>query len=478
MTARPTANTTAGSARSAVSRDLLAVLIPAHNEAAAIGGTLDALAQQTAAPSRVIVVADNCDDATASVAAAHGAEVFRTSGNTHRKAGALNQALRALAANAPEFVLVVDADTRLSSRFVETALDNAIGDTTLGAVSGLFIGERPQRMLQQFQANEYERYRTKIATTGRVSVVTGTASLFRLTALQDVASSRGSALPGHLGDVYDRDAITEDSELTLALKTRGWHMVAPAECLCVTELMPTWGDLHRQRVRWYKGMLDNLRAYRVTPVTLRYIGQQLMIGIGILTIIALLVLTGLSVTAGAFAIRPFWLALGIVFLVERVVTVWQIGPSGRLVAALFLPEIGYDMALQAAFIHAWFLALLRRDTAWNHVAAAPGQGQREEEALPPTVPIPVPATTQEGVIHVPTADRVARRAGDDRRRAGAELGRSVDALRGWTGDAHDRARAAQAPRTRPGAGHTADGRPRERALPCLDGWTGPVLIPD
>ena len=354
-----------------VAGNVLTVLIPAHNEEDALGPTLRALQRQTAAPERVIVVADNCDDGTASVAEDLGAEVMCTVGNTHRKAGALNQALARLEAAPPRFVMVVDADTRLSPRFIETALREVARDPRMGAVSGLFVGEKPSGLLQQFQANEYIRYRTQIESTHRVSVVTGTASVFRYTALRDVAAHRGSDIPGTAGDVYDRSAITEDSELTLALKSCGWMMTAPAACTCTTELMPTWGDLHRQRVRWYKGMLDNLREYGVTRVTLRYIGQQLMIGTGIITIALLLALTGLAVASGTFTVRPFWLVIGCIFVVERLVTVWPVGAEGRWVAAAVLPEIGYDIALQTAFVHAAILSVLHRDTAWNHVTPAP-----------------------------------------------------------------------------------------------------------
>ncbi|KMM46437.1 hypothetical protein CWIS_05350, partial [Cellulomonas sp. A375-1] len=241
----------------------------------------------------------------------------------------------------------------------------------LGAVSGIFVGERPRSVLQQLQANEYERYRTQILTTQRVSVVTGTASMFRLPALDEVAAERGRRLPGSPGDVYDRTAITEDSELTLALKTLGWRLEAPQECVCLTELMPTWGDLHRQRVRWYKGMLDNLREYGFTRTTARYVGQQLMIGVGMATLALLTVLTVASVVAGVFAVSPFWLAIGGVFVVNRLVTVWPVGRDGRLLAAAVIPEIVYDAALQAAFLRAVVCAAARRDVTWNHVTANP-----------------------------------------------------------------------------------------------------------
>ncbi|MGH3500629.1 MAG: glycosyltransferase, partial [Nocardioidaceae bacterium] len=71
-------------------------VIPAHNEGAGITATLAGLRAQTHAVDRIIVVADNCTDDTEQVAAAAGAEVFATTGNEDRKAGALNQALDVL----------------------------------------------------------------------------------------------------------------------------------------------------------------------------------------------------------------------------------------------------------------------------------------------------------------------------------------------------------------------------------------------
>lgn len=347
--------------------DDLVVVIPAHNEEDVIGETLESLARQTLLPGRVLVAADNCDDGTALIAFDHGADVLVTENNRDRKAGALNQAIARFVEPLPKYLLVLDADTRISPDFTTTAIALLEADPLLGAVSGLFVGDRPQTLLEQFQANEYARYRTQILTTGRVAVVTGTASVFRLEALNEVAAARGTRLPGTPGDVYDRTAITEDSELTLALKTLGWRAASDPACACVTELMPTWGDLHRQRVRWYKGMLDNLRSYGLNRTTARYFGQQLMIVTGILTIAVLTALTMAALATGTFTFRPFWLAVGGVFVLNRVVTVWPVGARGRWLALALLPEIAYDMALQATFVRAAYRALTRRDFAWNHV---------------------------------------------------------------------------------------------------------------
>ncbi|MCG7287999.1 glycosyltransferase family 2 protein [Cellulomonas sp. ACRRI] len=353
-----------------VDRARLVVLVPAHHEQAALPGALRALRRQTARPAAVTVVADRCTDATPEVARAFGARVLRTRDNADRKAGALNQALAALAVAPPEYVLVLDADTRLAPTFVEIALAHLDSDPALGAVSGIFHGDGARGVVELCQANEYTRYASKILTTGRVAVVTGTASMFRYRALADVAEHRGDALPGTRGDVYDRRAVTEDSELTLALRTRGWRLVAPAACRCSTELMPTLPTLHRQRVRWYGGMLDNLRAYGLTPVTARYHLQQAALTLGTLTWWAMLLIMLGAAVAGTFVWQGFWLALGGVFLVERLVTVWDGGPRARWLGAAVLPELLYDTALQCAYLHAWVTHLRGRQPSWGHLAPA------------------------------------------------------------------------------------------------------------
>ncbi|MBV9410178.1 MAG: glycosyltransferase, partial [Acidimicrobiia bacterium] len=71
-------------------------LIPANNEEAHLAGTLSSLQNQTMPPKAIWVIADNCTDRTADVARAHGANVYTTVDNRHRKAGGLNQLLERL----------------------------------------------------------------------------------------------------------------------------------------------------------------------------------------------------------------------------------------------------------------------------------------------------------------------------------------------------------------------------------------------
>jgi cellulose synthase/poly-beta-1,6-N-acetylglucosamine synthase-like glycosyltransferase len=346
------------------------VLIPAHNEADRIGATLDHLLGQTRPPDRVIVIADNCTDATQLVAVAAGVAVRATVENEHKKAGGLNQALAELLPEAGhnDLVMVLDADTLLAPEFLAVAVDRFTADRALMALGGVFTGEPGHGILGMFQRNEYARYgRTLRRRRGKVDVLTGTSTLFRPLALRTVAASRGCSLPGRAGDVYDTAALTEDNEVTIALKTLGGLIVSPAECTVVTELMPSWGDLWRQRLRWQRGAVENIGAYGLTPATFRYWAQQLGIGYGTIALTAYLACMAILVLASdTWVWFPFWLGIGTVFAVERVVTAWDVGWAGRALAALLIPELFYDLYLDAIYVTGLAEITTDRTATWGH----------------------------------------------------------------------------------------------------------------
>jgi cellulose synthase/poly-beta-1,6-N-acetylglucosamine synthase-like glycosyltransferase len=352
----------------------LTVLIPAHNEAVLITGTLRALLAQSRRPDRVIVVADNCTDTTVALARDCGVEVVESVGNTQKKAGALNQALATVlpAQGDNDLVMVMDADTALDDGFLEAAVARFTDDRALMAVGGLFYGEEGSGLLGQFQRNEYFRYaRYMKRRRGKVFVLTGTASIFRPQALRAVAEHRGVTIPGEHGAVYDTDALTEDNEITIALKSLGALMVSPAQCTVVTEVMPTIGTLWRQRLRWQRGALENIGAYGMTPATFRYWAQQLGLGYGVIALGAFVLLTVLMlISVDTWVWFPFWLGIGAIFVLEKVVTVWKGGWRARLLAVLLIPELVYDMFLNVVHLKGNLDITLGRKAAWGHAHQA------------------------------------------------------------------------------------------------------------
>lgn len=347
----------------------LTVVIPAHNEELLLAGTLLSLRDQTQSPTNVVVVADNCSDRTVQVAHDCEVEVFVTEGNMDRKAGALNQFFRKwlVSSRRTELVLVMDADTRLEANFLETACREFSAINELSAAGALFLGAEGGGILGQLQRNEFERYAGEVARRrGRVFVLTGTATVFRSTALLDVAAARGTVIPGRPGSVYDVEALTEDNELTLALKSLGAHMRSPRECRVITEIMPTVTTLWNQRKRWQRGALENLGEYGFTLATLRYWGQQFGIGYGVAALWSFMAFFLLSFLVEALQVLyVFWILLALLFAIERTWTVWSGGWRARLLAAPLIPEIIYAMWLQCVFIASVSELALGRQATWS-----------------------------------------------------------------------------------------------------------------
>src|SRR4051812_40886163 len=101
-------------------RQRLAVVIPAHNESTAILPTLQDIRAQLLPADRLLVVADNCTDDTAVIAAAAGAEVLRRDDPVRRGKGyALDFALQQLKSDPPEIVVIIDADCRVAERSLD-----------------------------------------------------------------------------------------------------------------------------------------------------------------------------------------------------------------------------------------------------------------------------------------------------------------------------------------------------------------------
>jgi poly-beta-1,6-N-acetyl-D-glucosamine synthase len=348
----------------------ITVLIPAHNEAATIGQAIRSLRRQTIPVWSITVVCDNCTDDTAQIAEALGVNVMATTHNAARKAGALNQALARVlpTLSADDLVLTMDADSSLSPGWLELASRTLRLDPQVGAVCGAFLGEPGAGIIGQLQRNEYFRYARIIQRRWQALVLSGTGTLFRVGVLRRVARERGLSLPGIPGQCYSHASITEDDEMTLAVKTLGWKCLSMARCETTTEVMPTVTALWTQRMRWQKGTLGDLQAYGLTRMTFSYWLRQAGLYGGFAVSYACL-----FILIGAVAVLPefnvAWTA-GVlsVTLIERTWTVRRAGWRGILLAAVILPEGLYALWQGWLFFAAAVASLQRREIAWGHLA--------------------------------------------------------------------------------------------------------------
>jgi cellulose synthase/poly-beta-1,6-N-acetylglucosamine synthase-like glycosyltransferase len=342
-------------------------LVPAINEADAIGATVAALLGQHRAPDRVIVVANNCTDDTARLARKAGAEVIVMDGNKHRKAGALNYGLSIILPGLADddMVLVQDADTNLNPEFV-TAAVAAMGPG-VGGVCARYDNPPPANLLERLQSSEFARSRRQITRRGGTTkILVGIASMFTAGTLRKVMAARKAGILPGTHTVYNNSSLTEDYELTIALRTLGYRLVCPEECRPLTHAMPTVEKLWHQRVRWSRGGLDDLHLYGLTKATRGYAVAQVGRLVALMSpLVYGAYLLSLELTYGHIAWSKPWILINVLFVGERVITVRKAGPRAMLLSALLLPELFYDWFMAAAYLAGLAKHLRGSAHVWN-----------------------------------------------------------------------------------------------------------------
>ncbi|WP_338641745.1 glycosyltransferase family 2 protein [Burkholderia pyrrocinia] len=231
-----------------VPRPSIAVIVPAHDESRSIAATLDALLPDLTARDRVVVVADNCSDDTAAIAARLGAEaISRVDAERRGKGFALEYGVAHLAGGAapPDAVVFVDADCRVAPGAIArlAALACASGRPVqaqylLRAPAGAGLGMR----ISEFAV----RLKNDIRPRGGR----------HLGAPCQLAGS-GMALPWPLvaSVTLGTANLVEDLALGIDLTLAGRPPVYCGEALVTSEL-PTAASSHRvQRQRWEQGHL-------------------------------------------------------------------------------------------------------------------------------------------------------------------------------------------------------------------------------
>lgn len=360
------------------------VLVPAHNEQEAIASTIASLHRQTRPADRIIVCCDNCTDDTEAIIEPLDCEKFCSVGNTHKKAGVLNQAYLMLADELADNdrVLVMDADTELAVDFIELALAALAGDDAndqlpskdnpkVGAVSAAYVGKNKPGLIPTLQRMEYVQERRRVARNkGRVTCLSGTAALFTMACLRDLVYNRGYAVPGQKTKQvpYLWVSLTEDFEITLALKTLGYQPISPKECIAYTDVMETPKMLWSQRIRWQRGTLETLRLYKLTRLTWHLYFVQLytyLISLAtpfmfLLWALSVLVLgTGLRMNTYIVILLP--LSSVEQMLATRRLRSWKV----TIMAGLLLPLWLYDNYRAIIYWSAALQLLKRTEFAWE-----------------------------------------------------------------------------------------------------------------
>lgn len=302
----------------------VAVLVPAHDEEAGIAATVAGVATQLRVGDRLVVVADNCSDATAAVARAAGAEVTERCDPARRGKGyALDWGIRWLSAAPPEVVVIVDADCRLAPGAIDDLARTAVA--TRRPVQALDLMTAPEPSAVNLKVAEFAwRVKNRVRPLGLGALglpcqLMGTGMAFTWPLLRSARLASGD--------------IVEDLKLGLDLALEGYPPLFCPSAVVTSEFPTSIDAARRQRERWEHGhvatslvMAPRLIAAAVRRRDVDLLALALDLAVPPLTllglmIVAMLVLAGLLAAVGHPA--ALWPAvIDLAAFVLALVTAW------------------------------------------------------------------------------------------------------------------------------------------------------------
>lgn len=236
------------------------VVVPAYNEEEAIVQTVRSVLDSDYPAMSVIVVDDGSQDRTAALVREHfsgEARVRLIQQKNGGKPAALNHALAEV--NTP-IVVTIDADTYVDPPAI-TRLVRHFFRANVGAVAGNAKVANRDRWLTRWQALEYitsqNLEKRAFDLLNCITVVPGAIGAWRTEAVRACGG-------------FSADTVAEDTDLTLAIRRRGWSILYEEEAIAFTHAPETARQLIRQRFRWTFGTLQAVWKHRDTLGRVRY----------------------------------------------------------------------------------------------------------------------------------------------------------------------------------------------------------------
>jgi cellulose synthase/poly-beta-1,6-N-acetylglucosamine synthase-like glycosyltransferase len=223
----------------------IAIVIPAHDEEIALPGTLAAVRRldYPREALSVVVVADNCSDATADVARAAGVQCFERRDAARRGKGhALRFAIDRLIDQPLDALVFLDADSAPDADLLQRLCGRlAAGQRVLQAASRVANPDASALtyLLHVGNCMENDLFHEPKAAAGLPTFLRGVGMCFGVEVLRE-----------HPWSAY---SITEDTEYGLALLEQGVRTEFAPEATVRSTYPESLEQLRMQRTRWAAG---------------------------------------------------------------------------------------------------------------------------------------------------------------------------------------------------------------------------------
>ena len=310
------------------------IVVPAHNEQAGIGRTIASLSKVDWPKDlyRIVVVADNCTDPTASIAADMGATVLeRTNPQLRGKGYALAHAFEWSRGDGfADAVVVIDADAEVSSNLLD-------------AIAARLEASSSAVQVHYGVRNPNDSWRTRL-----LSVAKGSFIILRSRARERLGLSCGIRGNGWcvthelLGRIpYAAFSLTEDLEYGIQLGLAGVRVAYADEAHSDADMVSSEKTARSQRRRWEQGRFALVRT-QTWPLLGRAAGERsaicldlamdlLVLPLSYVVLNAVVLVVGALLAGRVWPGMGVWLATGLLCLVASLIYVlrgWQLSGTG------------------------------------------------------------------------------------------------------------------------------------------------------
>ncbi|MBS1586280.1 MAG: glycosyltransferase [Bacteroidetes bacterium] len=239
---------------------LVSIIVPAYNEEVNAVKSVNNLLKTTYPNFNIIFVDDGSKDSTYE----RVAEAFKNNSRltvltkpNGGKASALNYGI---ANTNAEYVLCIDADTKLLPNAMELLVRH-FADKEVAAVAGNVKVGNEINMITRWQSIEYitsQNFdRKAFSNINAITVVPGAIGAFR----RDVIGEAGG---------FTTDTLAEDCDLTMRILRLGYRVKNENEAIALTEAPETIKMFLRQRFRWSFGVMQSFWKNRDTLFNIKY----------------------------------------------------------------------------------------------------------------------------------------------------------------------------------------------------------------
>jgi cellulose synthase/poly-beta-1,6-N-acetylglucosamine synthase-like glycosyltransferase len=230
----------------------VSIIVPAYNEEKGISGTVDSLLDMDYQDKEIILINDGSKDDTLKIMREYAKKyptLIRVLDKLNSgKSDSLNQGLDLCTG---ELIGVLDADAFVLKDTLKKMVGYFDHEKTMAVTPSIKIWN-PKTILERIQYVEFltSSYMRKVLSfLGAVPIAPGCFTIFRREFLDKYGG-------------WDTSTITEDIELSLRIESKRFFVENAIDANVYTQGVKDFDVLKRQRLRWYRGLIDNMVKHK------------------------------------------------------------------------------------------------------------------------------------------------------------------------------------------------------------------------